>query len=120
MAGCPFRNFEECPEHNRKGGCALWMSYSGSKDSMNTSFEGCAFTLAPMLLMEQANVTGMVAGEISKVGAEVSAARCENIEEGRALRKQFYTLASGKPVLVEADHSRTMQAIKGAEYGDHI
>jgi len=112
MAGCPFKNFEECPEHSKKGGCALWMSYTGSKDNVQSSFEGCAFTLAPMLLLEQANVTGMLAGEVSKVGAEVSAARCENIEEGRALREQFYTLASGKPRLVQADHSSTMEAIK--------
>ena len=112
MSGCPFRNFAECPEHNKAGGCELWMSYSGSKDSVNASFEGCAFTLTPMLLMEQVNVTGMLAGEVSKVGAEVSAARCENIEEGRALREQFYTLASGKPRLVQADHSSTMKAIK--------
>ena len=89
MAGCPFRGFEECPEHNKKGGCALWMSYSGGKDSMQASFEGCAFTLTPMLLLEQANLTGRVAGEVSKVGAEVSAARCETIAEGKALRKQF-------------------------------
>lgn len=108
MAGCPFRNFEDCPEHSKKGGCAMWMSYTGGKDTMNASFEGCALQLTPMLLMEQANVTGMLAGEVSKVGAEVSAARCENIEEGRALREQFYTLANGKPRLVHADHARTM------------
>ena len=40
MAGCPFKGFEECPEHSKKGGCALWMSYSGGKDSMQASFEG--------------------------------------------------------------------------------
>ena len=62
-----------------------------------------------MLLMEQANVTGMLAGEMSKVGAEVSASRCENIEEGRAMRKQFVALANGHRVLIEADHSGTMK-----------
>ena len=110
MAGCPFKGFEECPEHSKKGGCALWMSDSGGKDSMQASFEGCALTLTPMLLMEQANVTGMLAGEMSKVGAEVSAARCENIAEGKALRQQFVSLANGNRTLVEADHSHTMQA----------
>ena len=109
MAGCPFKNFEECPEHSKKGGCALWMSYSGGKDSMQASFEGCALTLTPMLLLEQANVTGQLAGEMSKVGAEVSAARCENIAEGKALRQQFVSLATGSKALVEADHSHTMQ-----------
>ena len=109
-AGCPFRGFDECPEHSKKGGGALWMSYSGSKDSMQASFEGCAFTLTPMLLLEQANVTGQLAGEMSKVGAEVSAARCENIAEGKALRQQFVSLANGSKALVEADHSHTMQA----------
>lgn len=110
MAGCPFKGLDECPEHSKKGGCALWMSYSGSKDSMQASFEGCAFTLTPMLLLEQANVTGQLAGEMSKVGAEVSAARCENIAEGKALRQQFVSLATGSKALVEADHSHTMQA----------
>lgn len=86
------------------------MSYSGGKDSMQASFEGCAFTLTPMLLLEQANLTGRVAGEVSKVGAEVSAARCETIAEGKALRKQFVSLANGSKALVEADHSHTMQA----------
>ena len=110
MAGCPFKNFEECPEHSKKGGCALWMSYTGSKDNVQSSFEACAFTLTPMLLLEQANVTGMLAGEMSKVGAEVSAARCENIAEGKALRQQFVSLANGNKTLVEADHFHTMQA----------
>ena len=77
---------------------------------MQASFEGCAFTLTPMLLLEQANLTGRVAGEVSKVGAEVSAARCETIAEGKALRKQFVSLANGSKALVEADHSHTMQA----------
>ena len=63
-----------------------------------------------MLLLEQANVTGQLAGEMSKVGAEVSAARCENIAEGKALRQQFVSLANGSKALVEADHSHTMQA----------
>lgn len=112
MAGCPFKNFEECPEHSKKGGCALWMSYSGGKDSMQASFAGCALALTPMLLLEQANVTGRLAGEMSKVGAEVSAARCENIAEGKALRQQFVSLANGHRVLIEADHSGTMQGIK--------
>ena len=47
---------------------------------------------------------------MSKVGAEVSAARCENIAEGKALRQQFVSLANGNKTLVEADHSHTMQA----------
>ena len=110
MAGCPFKNFEDCPEHSKRGGCAMWMSYTGGKDTMNASFEGCALQLTPMLLLEQANVTGMLAGEMSKVGAEVSAARCENIAEGKALRQQFVSLANGNKTLVEADHSHTMQA----------
>ena len=42
MAGCPFKNFEECPEHNKSGGCEPWVSYSGGKDSVNDSLEGCA------------------------------------------------------------------------------
>ena len=111
MAGCPFRNFEDCPEHSKKGGCAMWVSYTGGKDTMNASFEGCALQLTPMLLMEQANVTGMLAGEMSKVGAEVSASRCENIKEGEAMREQLVALASGHRVLIEADHSGTMKGL---------
>ena len=111
MAGCPFRNFQECPQHSKAGGCELWMSYSGSKASLESRMEGCALALAPMLLLENANCLGLVAGEVQKVGSEVSAGRVESIAEGRALRQQFVSLAKGRAELVEADHSGTMMEV---------
>lgn len=108
MAGCPFRNFQDCPQHSKTSGCELWMTYSGSKDSLESRMEGCALALAPMLLLENANCLGLVAGEVQKVGAEVSASRVESIAEGTALRRQFVSLARGRTELVEADHSKTL------------
>ncbi len=33
MAGCPYKNFEECPQHNKRGGCEFWLSYSSNSES---------------------------------------------------------------------------------------
>ena len=87
---CPFRNFEDCPEHSKKGGCG-------------------AVTLTPLLLLENANNLGAVAGEISKVGAEVSAGRCESVKNGEATRMQLLALASGQRRLVQPDYAATLQ-----------
>ncbi len=45
MAGCPYRNFEDCPQHNKKGRCELWMSYSGKGGVTDANMEGCALVL---------------------------------------------------------------------------
>lgn len=50
MAGCPYRNFEDCPQHNKKGGCELWMSYSGKGGVTGGQYGGmrpCADAHAP-------------------------------------------------------------------------
>ena len=102
---CPFRNFEDCPEHSKKGGCAFWLSYAANRQNVEAQVEGCAVTLTPLLLLENANNLGAVAGEISKVGAEVSAGRCESVKNGEATR----TLASGQHRLVQPDYAATLQ-----------
>lgn len=104
---CPFRNFEECPEHNKKNGCAFWMSYSINRQCVESQIEGCAITLTPMLLIEQANNLGMIAGEINKVGAEISAGRDESIKNGEATRIQLLHLAYGQKELIKPDYSTT-------------
>ena len=114
MAGCPFRNFDECPEHNKKGGCTMWLSYSTNSAAAEASVEGCSLTLTPMLLIQQINNLAVVASEVNKVSAEVSAGRSENIKTGEAMRHQLLTLASGQLGLVQPDYSSTMQ-IEGAK-----
>lgn len=106
---CPFRDFEECPEHNKKGGCSFWLSYTANRHNIEAQVEGCAVTLTPLLLLENANSLGAVAGEISKVGAEVSAGRCESVKNGEATRMQLLSLASGKRQLVQPDYSATLK-----------
>lgn len=54
---------------------------------------GCALTLTPLLLLENANNLGIVAGEISKTAAEISAGRSENVKNGEATRQQLLSLA---------------------------
>ena len=107
MAGCPFRNFEPCPEHDKQGGCALWLAYSANRAAAEARIEGCALKLTPMLLVEQVNNLAVVAGEVQKVGAEVSAGRSENIKTGEAARRQLVALASGQRGLVRPDYTGT-------------
>lgn len=106
---CPFRNFEECPGHGKKGGCVFWLSYTANRHNAEAHIEGCAVALTPLLLLENANSLGAVAGEISKVGAEVSAGRCEAVKNGEATRMQLLSLASGRRQLVQPDDVATLR-----------
>lgn len=109
MSCCPFRNFEDCPEHNKKSGCALWLSYSANNAAADAHVEGCSLVLTPMLLIQQVNNLAVVAGEVSKVGAEVSAGRAENIRTGEAARRQLLSLASGQRELVRPDYTSAIK-----------
>ena len=106
MAGCPYRNFEECPQHNKKGGCEFWLSYSSNSETNNAKCEGCAIVLTPLLLIQQINNTGVLASEVNKVGAEISSARVEAIKEHQANRQQLLLLASGERVLINPDYKK--------------
>mgnify|MGYP006991660231 CR=1 FL=1 len=110
---CPFRNFEECPEHNKKGGCSFWLSYATNREGLEAQIEGCAVTLTPMLLLENANNLGAVAGEVNKVGAEISAGRSEAVKNGAATRAQLLALACGERGIVEPDYSATLKIATG-------
>ena len=110
---CPFRNFEECPEHNKKGGCAFWLAYGTNREGVEAQIEGCAVTLTPMLLLENANNLGIVAGEVNKVGAEISAGRSEAVKNGEATRMQLVSLANGRLERVIPDYSTTMKIEAG-------
>lgn len=112
MAGCPYRNFEECPQHNKKGGCEFWLSYSSNSESTDAKIEGCAVVLIPLLLIQQINNTGVLANEVNKVGAEISTARIEAIKEQQANRQQFLALARGQDVLINADHNFKLETKK--------
>lgn len=114
MAGCPYRNFEDCPQHNKKGGCELWMSYSGKGGVTDANMEGCDLVLTPMLLLENANALGLVAGEVNKVGAEVSAGRVENLRECEATRRQLIGLAYGDPALIQPEHTAAIQPVEAS------
>ena len=111
---CPLKsNAEkdyECPENNKKNGCAWWLDYTKGDGTHTAKLEGCAMTLSPMLLAENINALGHIAGEVNKVGAEVSAGRCENIAEHEASRVQFVNLAHGRNELVQANHHKGISA----------
>ena len=62
-----------------------------------------------MLLLENANNLGIVAGEISKTAAEISAGRSENVKNGEATRQQLISLALGYREIVKPDYSSTKQ-----------
>jgi hypothetical protein len=105
MAGCPLKNFEECPQHNKKGGCEWWIGYTSNSGVTDAKMEGCAVVLQPLLMLENANALGMMEGRINQLSAEMSAGRVENLKEGDALRKQLLHLATGGRDLVEPKHS---------------
>lgn len=115
---CPFRSFEECPEHNKKGGCSFWMAYASSREGMDARMDGCAITLTPLLLLEMANNLGVVAGEVRKVGAEVSAGRCENVKNGDATRRQLLALAQRTTRLIVPEYS-TLIPLEGENICEH-
>lgn len=111
MAKCPLTG-DDCPEHNKKDGCMWWLEYRGDGDVLKASLSGCAIVLQPMLLCENANCLGQVAGQIDQLGSEVSAGRVENIHEGDALRKQLVSLAIGNKQLIQAEHTSTLKLEK--------
>jgi len=119
MAGCPLRSFEECPQHNKKGGCEWWLSYTSNSGVTNAKMEGCAIILQPMLMLENANALGMLEGRINQVSSEISAERVESVKEGDALRKQLLHLASGGRELVQPEHCTGIESCKAREIGEH-
>lgn len=120
MAGCPLRGFEECPQHNKKGGCEWWIGYSSKSGITDAQMEGCAVVLQPLLLLENANALGMVEGRINQVSAEISAGRVENVKEGDALRRQLFNLASGERKFVVPEHRTGIETAETPkEIGEH-
>lgn len=109
MANCPYKNFEECPQHNKKGGCEFWLSYSSNSKTADAKLEGCAVVLTPLLLVQQINNTGILANEVNKVGAEISNARIEAIKEQQANRQQFVSLARGEKILINPKYNLKLE-----------
>ena len=105
MAGCPYRNFKECPKHNKNGGCELWMDYTTNRKDVDAKIEGCALVLTPLLLIENINNLQVNSVKVSEVAAEISKARMENIKENRANRKQLCSLANGNRELINPNYN---------------
>ncbi len=87
---CPLTK-EECPEHNKKMGCAWWLEVKEGEEAIST-MKGCALVLQPMLLAEQINMTALVAKESNAVSSEISALRCENSIEHEEDRRHLLNL----------------------------
>ena len=117
MAGCPLKNFEECPEHNKKGGCEWWMAYSSKSGVTDANMQGCAVVLQPLLMLENANALGMMEGRINQVSAEISAGRVETLKEGDALRQQLVSLAVGNREVIQPHHNTSIDNAKVPEIG---
>lgn len=104
MAGCPYKNFEECPQHNKKGGCEFWLQYTTNRQDADAHIEGCAIVLTPLLLIENINNLNVSANNIKNLQAEISKARVENIKENQANRQQLFSLAKGEKVLINPNY----------------
>lgn len=120
--GCPFRNFEACPEHNKSGGCTLWLAYAGTSPTTGTevNMEGCGLALSALLNLDQISSLGRVAAEVRQVSAELSAARCEHIKEAEASRAQWLNLAQGRPGLIRVEHNHAAKpALINAAKGEN-
>lgn len=105
MAGCPFNNFKECPQHNKNGGCEFWISYITNRKDIDAHMEGCAIILTPMLLIENVNNLQVTATAINGVAAEINKARVENIKENTANREQLCSLARGERTLINPNYN---------------
>ena len=120
MSGCPLNHFEECPQHNKKGGCEWWMSYTSNTGVTDANMEGCAVLLQTLLFLENANALGMMEGRINQVSAEISAGRVESVKEGDALRKQLLHLALGKRDLIVPDHTTQIEHISQKQIKEQV
>lgn len=80
---CPFSG-KACPCHNKAGGCQLWMQANTSTNNVTGNLEGCAFVLQPLLQMHLINNTAMTVQNLSRVEAEISHARVEQIQNANA------------------------------------
>lgn len=100
---CPITK-EECPEHNKKAGCAWWIE-AKQGDEATSTMQGCAIVINPMLLAHQINASYQIAKETAQTGCEISALRNETIKEQEASRMQLLSLALGKKELVKAKHT---------------
>ena len=107
---CPFNQLE-CPEHNKKGGCALWLEVRQGDEAVAT-MSGCSLALTPMLLAQNINMLACVAKETNQTSAEVSALRVESIKENQATREQLYSLATGNIQRIEANHTTNTKGME--------
>ncbi len=90
---CPLTK-EECPEHNKKMGCAWWMEVKEGDEAVSR-MRGCALVLQPMLLAQQINMSALVAKESNAISSEISALRNENSEEHQKDRRHLFNLVQG-------------------------
>lgn len=79
MALCPFTQ-QECPEHNKKGGCQLWLDTTVQGANVQSSLSGCAMALGVLLQAHSVNNTAALADGVNKVQAEISHARVEQLQ----------------------------------------
>lgn len=94
MPSCPF-NHDECPEHNKKGGCQFWIEYSSKSNVTESLMKGCCLQLMTFLQLENANALGILASKVDQLSAELSAMRSENNINSETTRKQLVSLAQG-------------------------
>ena len=86
MANCPFLG-APCPEHNKEGGCALYLSCDTQSNQTSARMEGCALVLSTLMQVHCVNNMAAVADGVEKVQAEVSSSRVENLQgNGLALK----------------------------------
>ncbi len=87
---CPIKNME-CPEHNKKNGCAWWLEIRQGDEAVSR-MRGCVFVLQNMLLAEQINMTALLSKENNAISCEISALRNENREEHVKDRELLFVL----------------------------
>ena len=86
MANCPFLG-APCPEHNKEGGCALYLSCDTQSKQTSARMEGCALVLSTLMQIHSVNNMAAVADGVDKVQAEISSSRVENLQgNGLALK----------------------------------
>lgn len=88
MAICPFTK-EECPEHGKKGGCALWTEFRTSTKNSDVELEGCALKVSVLLQAQSLNNEASLGHGLQEVAAEISSLRLERTKAQTSFLQAF-------------------------------
>lgn len=110
MANCPFTG-APCPEHNKEGGCALYLTCDAQSTQTSARMEGCALVLSTLMQVHSVNNMAAVVDGVGKVQAEVSSARVESLQ-GNGLALKVFELMAKKARAASAGNAAASEQVQ--------